>query len=524
MAVKRKIIGYQYGAPIYDSLPDSVVNGGVAGFAQPLAGGDMSGKLGVGGVGVPTVSSAKKMATVRYVPQITVDMPGVGGPADAATVAAVNAAAAKAAAASAPFVPKKAVKTAAKKPAATKTGGPTTATPAAGSTVAPAAAPPTATNDGTYDWFHPMSYYEDQARTGLNPDIAATRAAYDRQQAALQAQQEGAARLLADFGKSVSQYYADAATKAGQGSNTQAAAQALLGAVGQRAFTGQGAGSIASDLAAAGNGQLGKALATQETNRNAVLGAILNRIVGTDKASEYLTAAKNATNAALSNSTAQNSYGQRLLQGLSVQQQMALNELLGKRADFEAKIPGMIAQRAQEMSDAAAKNMLAAKAFGLKVDAQNSLNAYRQATLDQNERKIANAQAKAGSLSPQQQVTLEKNAATKAHDLALGRSTTTYDANGRPKSQTVTAAPVANYQQALKQLAAYAPGLDPAYYLSLLNQYPQWSTPGQNGRPYIDMLTRQKLVDAGYNEQDVYRAAFDAKAAEAFLPIIRGLS
>lgn len=504
----RKVLGYTFGVPIYEQD-------------------DASQEYGVAGVGVRKPGPPSSQFTDRYgvagagmTPLQDMSLPGVGGPATTAQVVATNAAAAARAAAAAPFRPKK--KPTAKKSAPAGAGG-TGGGAGAGTPVPTPVATPTAetTSDGTYDWFRPDSYYTEQARAGLQGDIDVTRAQYDRQQEALRAQQEGAARLLADFGKSVSGYYSDAATRAGQGYDTQAAAQALLGALGQRAFTGQGAGSIASDLAAAGNNQLGQALASQETGRNATVGAILNRIVGTDKASEFLTASRNATRAALSNAAAQNTYGQRLLQGLNVQQQNALNELLGRRSDFEAKIPGMVAQRASEMSNQAAKNMLAAQAFGLDVQKQNDLVAYRQATLNMQERKIAASAARASSLSPSQQQSLQQRAASKAAELAQGKYTQATDGQGNVTRVTWSKQPVKNYQQALKQLEAAAPRLPLDYYTGLLNQY--WTTPGKDGRPFIDAATRDALVRAGYDEGEVYAAAFDEKKAAAFADIIRGM-
>jgi hypothetical protein len=451
--------------------------------------------------------------------QPDMNLPGVGGPTTTAAVAAANAAAFKSAAAAAPPVPPKTVKqTTATKPAgADGAGGAQSVPPPVVSGDQPA-------SDGEFEWSKPMSYYEDLARTSLQGDIDTTRSQYDRQQAALKAQQEGAAKLLADFGKSVAQYYANAATTAGQGYDTQAAAQALLGAVGQRAFTGQGAGRIASDLAAAGNGQLGRTLASQETGRNAAVGAILNRIIGTDKASEYLTGARNATTAALANAAAQGSYGQRLLAGLNAQQTTALNELLGKRADFEAKLPGVIQTRAQEMSDRAFKNAMAQEAFGLKVQGRKDLNDYRERTLNLQERRIDAAAKKASNLTPAQDLELRAKAARVAKALADGVETVTLDADNKVKSRSVKAMPVKNYQQALKQLAAQAPNLPPEYYLTLLNQFPKWSVPGQNGRPFIDMITRGVLVSKGYDPSEVYAAAFDPAQYARFKPIIQGLS
>lgn len=413
-----------------------------------------------------------------------------------------------------PFKPKKKASPKKSAPAgAGGTGGGTVAGTAAPTPVA-TPQPMATTSDGDYEWFHPESYYYEQARAGLQGDIDSSRAQYDRQQAALRAQQEGAARLLADFGKSVSGYYADAATKAGQGYDTQAAAQALLGALGQRAFTGQGAGSIASDLAAAGNGQLGQALASQETNRNATVGAILNRIVGTDKASEFLTASRNATKAALSNSASQNAYGQRLLAGLTNTQQTAMNELLGKRADFEAKIPGVVAKRAQEMSAAAAKQMMLAKAFDLDVRKQDDLTAYRNSQLGITQQRL------------EQQYTAknDKLRTTKIGDLskdiaqwAEGKQQTSLSTG-----ETYVTRPPLTYQEAFKKArTTYGAFLPESDIIALLNTaYP---VRGQNGRPYLSKVERDRLVNEfGYQRKDVDAATWDGAKATVFLPELTG--
>lgn len=399
-----------------------------------------------------------------------------------------------------------------KKPGPKKNPG-----PAGDSKVAapPVVTGPDTSSDGTYDWWTQSdpSAMTDRARASLQGDIAVAREQSDRQQAALKAQQEGAMRFLSDFGKSVSQYYANAATKAGQGYDTQAAAQALLGALGQRAFTGQGVGSIAADLGAAGNPQLGRALASQEANRNATVGAILNRIVGTDKASEYLAASRNATRAALSNSSAQNSYGARLLQGLGVQQQNALNELLGKRADFEAKIPGMIAQRAQEMSDAAMKNMLAAKAFGLKVQGQNDLQSYRNAQLE-----IARQKLEQSYTQPQ-----DKLRRTKVGDLSkdIAKWVEGERQTSMSTGQTYVTKPPLDYQQAFKKAkTTYGAFLPEDDIITLLNvAYP---VRGQNGRPYLSKTEREQLIRAGQPKSRVNGAIWNGAEAAALIPLLTG--
>ena len=128
---------------------------------------------------------------------------------------------------------------------------------------------------------------QQQAAESLQGQIDATKAAYDSQLALTQARQDAAANLLKDFGVTTSRYLTDAAKSAGRGFDTQAAAQALLGAVGQRAFSGSSVPNVAANLAAAGNGALGQALASQDANRNAVLGGVINRIVGTDPARQF---------------------------------------------------------------------------------------------------------------------------------------------------------------------------------------------------------------------------------------------
>lgn len=440
--------------------------------------------------------------------QLRMTLPGVGGPASVADVVATNAAAAKAAAAAVPFIPKKTKATKKTVPPAGGTGGGGSA-PA----VTPAAASPAATSDGTYDWWHSPAYYEDQARSTLSGDIQSTRDQYDREQAALQAQQAGAAKLLSDFGKSVSQYYSDAATKAGQGFDTRAAAQALLGAVGQRAFTGQSDAGIAANLAAAGNPQLGQALASEGNNRNAVVGAILNRIIGTDPARTALAESSNATQQALGNVAAQNKYGQRLLAGLSVQQQNALNELLGKRADFETKLPSIISQRALEMQNAAYKNMLAQQAFGLKVDSQKSLDAYRAEQIGLARDKLvasadaAGNQVKAGKVGDASKALTNWASGEQKTNLSTGKSYVTR--------------PPLTYQDALKKAKSqFGAFLTEDELIQLANAaYPER---GVNGRPYLSATDRRALAAAGYDMVQIQSAIWNRDRADALLRDLAG--
>lgn len=464
-----------------------------------------------------SVNPAEQQAgTIARRVGLGMSLPGVGGPTTTDAVAAVNAAAARAAAAAAPVVikrtvPKKNSGGAATNPPAAASGA---NTPAAGGVTAP-----TGANDGSYNWMsdYANTDWQGQAHGQLDASIGVTRQQYAQQQAELKARQDAAAKLLSSFGRSVADYYSQQATKAGQGANTQAAAQAILGALGQRAFTGQSVAGIASNLAAAGNPVLGKLLAGEAGANNTALGGMLNRVLGTDQASTYLAQARNATSQAFGNAAAQGSYGQRLLAGLLNSQKQSWNDLANQKSAFEAKVPEMVQTRASELQNNAYKNLIAARAAGLDAAKFDWQQTYQQGLLNNAEKRIAASEAKAGSLSPAEVAKRSDTVGKLAGQLFNGRSTVQQKADGT-ESRTIYADPVKDYQKALVQLRSQVKGLPLSDYLNALNAY--WTVPGQGGRPLLDAYQRQALADRGFDPAQVMKAASDRKTYDALMAYI----
>jgi hypothetical protein len=484
------------------------------------------------GSSVASTAPQSRAVTVTANP-FAMNLPGVGGGQktwNSALQGAINVAADAAAAQNQAIVPPKPTK-----PKAGKTGGVTTN--GNGAKVMP---PPVVTGgsdtSGAYDFWSVPSQAEVNAQSdaSLAPQIAASRAAQQRAIDTLKAQQTAAAQLVRDFNIAASKYAADATGRAGNAGMLNAAVAALLGNAATNAFqSGSFAPdaqtkSIAGNLTAAGNAQLGSTLAQQENQRAKTAGAVLGMLRGNIPGQVALSQARTAGQQAMSDLGAQNTYGSRVLSGLGIQQGNALNELLGKQADYETKLPGIIQEaRSQLMSnltDAAAKRA----AFGLRVQQAQSDAAYKDALLTQAEKRIAisaqNAASK-GSLTDKQRIDLNTKIGREAQALATGASRQTTDGNGKVKSVSWSRLPVKDYEAALRQLQKNAPGGTLAEYISALNSY--WQTPpGMNGRPYLDVFDRQKLYNMGYtsdeNVKQIAQAAFDKNLADQYKAILQG--
>ncbi len=244
----------------------------------------------------------------------------------------------------------------------------------------------------------------------------------------------------------------------------------------------------------------------------------MNQLLGTDAASRLLSEARGAQQSALASAAGEGATGQRLLSSLLKTQGATISDLLSKKQQFEAKVPSLISQRMQDLADAELQNYYKSQALGLQQN-RFSLDVAKEARLSA---KDAAAESRQGKLSETKLAEYRKKAAEDAIALANGQSTNVYEIINRKtgerrlKGQTSTKSPITNYQQAYKIMySKYGDILTTREILDKLNSVPIWNTPGQSGRPYIDILFRNLIKDkTDIPDALVERAAFDPNAAE----------
>ena len=369
-------------------------------------------------------------------------LPGVGGPADTATVKSVNAAAAKAAAAA--IAPKP------------KIIAPTVGT--TGSNVSNQ-------NAEQQSPFSTQKELRKQAIAGLQGDIQSARQQFATTLAAQRAENKANRDILARYGQAVNAYLADAATRAGRDFETQAATQAILGAVGQGALQNRPMGTIfASYRPELGNAPLMTALGAQQAEQGAAIGSTLNQLLGTDAASRLLSEARGAEQSALASAAGQGATGQRLLSGLLKEQGAKISDLLAQKQQFETKVPSFIANRMQDLANAELQNYFKSQALGVQQD------------------RLAASQSK-------DVVTALGNAATRAWQIYHGGKMTKNNKSYLPGQE-----PITDYQAAFNKMKAeYGDTLSTAQILEKMDAVPGWHVRGVNGRPFLSVIERNNL-------------------------------
>lgn len=347
--------------------------------------------------------------------------------------------------------------------------------------VPPITPPPVTTTTETQ--VAPVDFTE-EARRQLAGDLESYRSKYASAIASQAAENKLAQDVLSRYGQAVSGYLADAATRAGRDYETQAATQAILGAIGQGVLANPTAGSVFANRPELGFSPLARVVAAQGMQGGAA-GANLDQLLGSQLAVDYLSQARRAQQSALAGAGTQAASSSRLLASLLQGQSKTMKGLREQQQQFEQKVPSLIAKRAADLAAADLNARIKEKYFGLAQQREARLSASDQ-----------RAAAERGKLTAKQIADIDKRASDKAFAYSEGIKTRTQSVKNGKTVETVswTKTPV-DYQRAFKLMRNEFKSKTDKEIIDTLNSQPSYNVPGKNGRPYISLPDRQSLID-----------------------------
>lgn len=401
------------------------------------------------------------------------------------------------------------------------TGAPTSDTGAPSG--APTGGTGTGQPTGTVDLY-------DLAKKMINAEAAGQLSTMRAGIAAQAAQDKASQDVLSRYGQAVTAYLTDAATRAGRDYESQAAAQAVLGALGQQTLQGAPLGGMFLSRPEYGMPAAAEEVARQGDVQRLNAGAYLNQVLGSGAGAQLLAEARRATERGLAGASGSAGYTLQLLKDLAASQGANLAALRQKRDEFAGKIPGLVSQRyldlvKQQRDEALAQSLIGSRAGSLANEQERI--GLAKSRLDLDTAKYNSSLAKASTLSPSQLATRRTNAYKFANALLTGAGAQrTKVQNGKEVivGTTITKPAVSNFQRAYSEIqSAYGDVLSPQDILTYLEKRPEFAVKGiSTGRPFLNILERDVMKrafkKAGSNSYNlVDSAAFNEDLANQLL-------